>query len=257
MSEMLGYSREELIGRSGMDFVDAKYKAYSEQRVEKKRQGINEIHENKLIRKDGSFFWVLANSKPIFNKDGRFAGVLSMITDITERKQAEEALRQAYEALQAQSEELQAQSEELQVQNEELKSQSEELREAYETLMESENRFRSSFDDSAVGMALIDPDARFLRINDALCRLLGFEKSEIEGHSVLNYTYPDDIRPSILAHKSVIDGEKASLRIEKRYIRKDGQVIICDVSSSPVLDAKGSLIYTVAHIQDITQRKQV
>jgi len=72
LSEMLGYRREEMIGRSGMDFVDTKYKAYSELRVEKKRQGIDEVHENKLVRKDGTSFWVLANSKPIFDKDGRF-----------------------------------------------------------------------------------------------------------------------------------------------------------------------------------------
>ena len=191
-------------------------------------------------------------------------GKLAVIfRDITERKKADEELRKAYEhvkiqseELQAQSEELQAQSEEIQAQSEELQVQSEELHEAYETLAESEQRFRSAFDDSAVAMALVDPDVRFLRVNDAFCRMLGFEESEIEGHAVLDFTHPDDVRPSISAHKSVLDGREPSLRIEKRYIRKDGQVIICDVSSSPVLDAKGCPIYTVTHIQDITERKR-
>jgi PAS domain S-box-containing protein len=90
MAEMLGYSPEELTGRLAMDFVDPEYKAYSEVRVEKKRQGIDEIHENKLVRKDGSFLWVLASAKPLFDKGGRFAGVLSMLTDITERKRVEQ-----------------------------------------------------------------------------------------------------------------------------------------------------------------------
>jgi PAS domain S-box-containing protein len=131
-----------------------------------------------------------------------------------------------------------------------------EQKELEEKLRESEVRFRSAFDDSAVAMALVDQDARIPRVNDAFCRMLGFEKSEIEGHSFLDFTYPDDMKPSILAHKAVINNEKPFLWIEKRYIRKDGRVIWCDVSSSPVLDAKGCPIYTVAHIQDITERKK-
>ena len=131
-----------------------------------------------------------------------------------------------------------------------------ERKKAEEALQESEERFRSAFDDSAVAMALVGSDARFLRVNDVFCRMLGFEKSEIEGHTFLDFTYPEDMKPSILAHKAVINNEKPFLSIEKRYIRKDGRVIWCDVSSSPVLNPKGCPIYTVAHIQDITERKK-
>ncbi len=131
-----------------------------------------------------------------------------------------------------------------------------ERKKAEEALQESEERFRSAFEDSAVAMALVGPDARLLRLNDVFCRMLGFEKSEIEGHTFLDFTYPDDMKPSILAHKAVINSEKPFLWIEKRYIRKDGRVIWCDVSSSPVLDLKGCPIYTIAHIQDITERKK-
>jgi len=131
-----------------------------------------------------------------------------------------------------------------------------ERKKAENKLRESEERFRLAFDDSAVAMALIDPDARISRVNDAFCQMLGFEKSEIEGHTFLDFTYPDDIEPSLLAHKAVINSEKPSLWIEKRCIRKDGQVIWCEVSSSPLLDSKGCPIYTVAHIQDITERKR-
>ena len=131
-----------------------------------------------------------------------------------------------------------------------------ERKKAKEALQESEERFRSVFDDSAVAMALVGQDARLLRVNDVFCQMLGFEKSEIEGHTFLYFTYPDDMKPSILAHKAAINSEKPFLWIEKRYIRKDGRVIWCDVSSSPVLDPKGCPIYTVAHIQDITERKK-
>jgi len=125
-----------------------------------------------------------------------------------------------------------------------------------ERLWESEERFRSAFDDSAVAMALVGPDARCFKVNDAFCRLLGFEKSEMEGLTSIDFTYPDDIEPSILIHKAVINHEKPFFWLEKRYIRKDGQVIWCEVSSSPVSDSKDCIIYTIAHIQDITKRKE-
>ncbi len=127
---------------------------------------------------------------------------------------------------------------------------------ADEALREREERFRSAFDDSAVAMALVCPDARLLKVNDAFCQLLGFEKSEMEGRTFLDYTYPDDIEPSILIHKAVINREKPLFWLEKRYIHKDGRVIWCEVSSSPVFNSKGCPIYTVAHIQDITERKR-
>ena len=99
MAEMLGYSREELIGRSIMDFIDEKYKVCSEQKMEKRRQGIDEVHENKLVRKDGSPLWILGSSKSLFDKDGKFTGSLSMLYDITERKKAEETLKSKLEEL--------------------------------------------------------------------------------------------------------------------------------------------------------------
>jgi PAS domain S-box-containing protein len=78
----------------------------------------------------------------------------------------------------------------------------------------------------------------------------------MEGSTFLDFTYLDDMEPSILTHKAVINREKPFFWLEKRYIHKDGRVIWCEVSSSPVFDSKGCPIYTVAHIQDITERKE-
>jgi hypothetical protein len=89
---MLGYTLEEGIGRPVWDFADEEGKTILKQNLEKRQQGINESYELKLIRKDGSFLWALVNAKSLFDKDGKFAGSLSMLTDITERKKAEEAL---------------------------------------------------------------------------------------------------------------------------------------------------------------------
>jgi hypothetical protein len=71
----------------------------------------------------------IISTKSLLDKDGNFIGALAMLTDITERKQMEEALREAYEKLQ--------------VQSNELRFQSEELQKAYELLHESENKFRT------------------------------------------------------------------------------------------------------------------
>ena len=213
MAEMLGYNPEEMIGRFIWDFAYEEDKSIFQVKLANRKQGIDEVYELKLIRKDGSPLWVSISAKGFFDDAGKFEGSVGMFTDITERKKVEEALR------------------------------------------ESEERFRSAFDDSAVAMALVGPDARLVKVNDAFCRLLGFEKSEIEGHTFIDFTYPDDIEQSILIHKAVINSEKSFFWLEKRYIRKDGKVIWCEVSSSPVLDSKGYPIYTVAHIQDITERK--
>jgi PAS domain S-box-containing protein len=92
MSGMLGYTQQEMIGRPGWDFIDEKDRCVSEKIREKKHQDIDESHEFKFICKDGSPLWALVNTKSFFDRDGNFAGCIWMFTDITDRKQAEEAL---------------------------------------------------------------------------------------------------------------------------------------------------------------------
>jgi len=99
IAEMLGYVPEEMIGKHGTDFVDEEYKIYTEIRKEKRLQGLDEVHENKLVHRDGSTIWALVGSKSIFDKAGKFTAILSMVTDITERKQLEEQLRWRAEEL--------------------------------------------------------------------------------------------------------------------------------------------------------------
>jgi PAS domain S-box-containing protein len=88
-----GYLPEEVIGRLWLDFTDEEGKIVAQQHMNKRRQGIDETYELKLMRKDGSPFWVLVSSKSLHDKDGKFAGSLSMLTDITERKKAEEKIK--------------------------------------------------------------------------------------------------------------------------------------------------------------------
>jgi PAS domain S-box-containing protein len=93
ITEMLGYSLEELIGRFLWDFADEEGRAILKPNLEKRRQGINEVYELKLICKDGSPLWALVSPKALFNKEGGFTGSLGMFNDITERKQEEHRIR--------------------------------------------------------------------------------------------------------------------------------------------------------------------
>ncbi len=94
-AEMMGYAQREIIGRPVMDFIHEESKPIAEGSLENRSRGINERYELKLMRKDGIPFWAFISAKPLFNKDGDFTGSLSMLTDITKRKQAEMALQES------------------------------------------------------------------------------------------------------------------------------------------------------------------
>jgi PAS domain S-box-containing protein len=105
MAEMLGYSVEEMYGRSLLDFVFEEDVPEVLQARERRRQGISEARDCRYRRSDGSPLWAHVSAMPLYSKDGAFIGALGMLTDITERKRAEEALRQLTEELERRVEE--------------------------------------------------------------------------------------------------------------------------------------------------------
>ena len=99
MAEMLGYTVEEMLGRSLFEFIDAECREIAESYVQRRRQGIRERHDFRFTRKDGSHLWAIVSATPTFDAEGKFSGVLRMITDISDRKQAEAELRQTLQEL--------------------------------------------------------------------------------------------------------------------------------------------------------------
>jgi len=97
IAEMLGYTVEEMLGRSLFDFMNEDDRVLAQTYVERRRRGINERHDFKFRRKDGSDFWAIVSATPILDAQEQFVGVLRMITDITPRKQAEEALQASHQ----------------------------------------------------------------------------------------------------------------------------------------------------------------
>jgi len=95
MADILGYSLEEMLNHSLFEFMDVEGHAIAQNYIERCQKGIEESHDFKFKRKDGSDLWTILSTNPIFDAEGQYAGVLGMITDITQRKRSEEALSQS------------------------------------------------------------------------------------------------------------------------------------------------------------------
>jgi PAS domain S-box-containing protein len=130
------------------------------------------------------------------------------------------------------------------------------LNEREARLTDSEDRFRATFEQAAVGMSHSTPDRHFIRLNRRFASMLGYEPEELIGRSTLDITHPDD---RILATEEIaamIRGELASFATEKRYIRKDGSVAWVNLTLS-ALRRDGQVEYLIGVTEDIERRKQV
>jgi PAS domain S-box-containing protein len=120
----------------------------------------------------------------------------------------------------------------------------------------SEARFRATFDTAAVGVAHLGPDGRWLRVNGALCRILGYPVDELLTKSFQDLTYPDDLAADLVQVELMREGKIDSYNLEKRYLRKDGTIIWARKTVSCVRKGDGSIDYFVGVIEDISARKQ-
>ncbi|HBE18496.1 MAG TPA: hypothetical protein DDW51_12995, partial [Cyanobacteria bacterium UBA11367] len=92
MAKMLGYEVEEILGKSLFDFIDKEHHELAQKYLNRRHQGIQERYDFKFRCQDGSYLWAIVSATPIFDQNDRFVGVLRMITDISQRKEAEEEL---------------------------------------------------------------------------------------------------------------------------------------------------------------------
>ncbi len=122
-------------------------------------------------------------------------------------------------------------------------------------LRESEARFRGAFEDSAVGMALVGLDGRFLRVNQALYAMVGYTEEELLARSFGDMTHPDDQPATRDLARRLFSGEITSSDMEKRYIRKDGQVLWIQIGVTLLRDPTGVPLYAVTQFQNISARK--
>jgi PAS domain S-box-containing protein len=121
----------------------------------------------------------------------------------------------------------------------------------------SEARLRATFDNAAVGIAHARPDGRWLRVNGALCRILGYPADELLAKSYQDVTYPADLAADLAQVQLVREGKIDGYDAEARYLRKDGAIIWGRKTVGCVRKRDGSIDYYVNVIEDISARKQV
>src|SRR5450755_3408258 len=119
----------------------------------------------------------------------------------------------------------------------------------------SDELLRSAFDRSPAGISVIALDGRWLRINDAYCRMLGCEPEDLIGASTSQFTHPDDVGEDRAFLAAAVAGELDTFDREKRYVRKDGSVVWMHVWAAVIRDAAGEPLYFVSHLQDISARR--
>ncbi len=119
----------------------------------------------------------------------------------------------------------------------------------------SDEVLRSAFDRSPSGMSVSALDGRWLRINDAYCRLLGRERAELLGGSSCDVTHRDDLAADREFAAAAVSGGSDILEREKRFVRRDGSVLWARVRTEVIRDGAGEPLYFVSHAQDVIERR--
>ncbi len=212
--KIYGYSQQEAIGntprilKSGL-LSQESYVNFWERLLNR------EVVSGELVNKtkDGRYIVIDASANPVLNDDGKIIGFLAIQRDITERKQAYDALR------------------------------------------ENEERFRTIFEMGPFPMVLSNKSFKFIRANAAFCRMLGYSEDELTQLTFQDITHPDYVARDTEAVLKVCSGELPVFNAEKRYLRKDGSIVWGAVTLSRICNTDGRLLYILAMIEDINERK--
>jgi PAS domain S-box-containing protein len=125
-----------------------------------------------------------------------------------------------------------------------------------EALTESEEQFRATFEQAAVGIAHVGIDGRWLKVNQKLCDLVGYTREEMLARTFQDITYPDDLDTDLNYVRQMLAGEIDTYSIEKRYRCKQGALIWIQLTVALVREATGQPKYFISVIADISDRKQ-
>ncbi len=211
---MYGHARQEAVGKHVSFFLPCSEMERIKKILETVRRGgtISPFTAN-IEGRDGALTHVLVCIAVIRNADGEIVGSSTSLTDITEHKKAEDALRT------------------------------------------SEERYRATFEQAAIGIVHAGRNGELLRCNARFAEMLGYLPEEIPGLNIQQITAPEEAPESAEKMRQIWSGELAKMSLEKRYIRKDGSQTWGRVTFSIQRDSEGRPLHFIATVEDINAQK--
>lgn len=210
------------------------------------------ITEHRVLCKDGSYKWILNRGQGLWDEHDNVVRMAGSHTDITERKQAEEALSSLLGQLENIVEERTA---ELTRINRSLQAEITQRQRIEEALRESEQRYRSAFDQAAVGIAHVAIDGRWLLVNQRLCDILGYTLQELQLRTFQDITHPDDLEADLKYIDEVLADRIVTYSMEKRFFCKDTSIVWVNLTVALMRESSGEPKYFISVIEDISDRK--
>ncbi|MFS4468830.1 PAS domain S-box protein [Maribacter sp. 2210JD10-5] len=130
-----------------------------------------------------------------------------------------------------------------------------ELKQTKLKLERSKESFKNTFNNSAIGMALVGLDGRWVEVNKGLCDSLGYTEEELLELTFQDITYPEDLDTDLGLFNEVIEGKRDSYQLEKRYYHKSGRTVFVVLTVTVVRTIEGKISHFISQIMDITPRK--
>jgi PAS domain S-box-containing protein len=254
-SEMLGYSREEMLGRHIVEFVHEDYKDFMEDQMVRRQRGEARSYEIDWRAKDGQRVYTLISPKGFYDANGQFTGSLGVLTDITDRKRAEEALQKAHAELELRVQERTA---ELLQTNEQLKREIEDRKRIEQELRESETRYRLLINNmpSIVYRGYKDWSVDFLDEKVKVLTGYGMEEFNSRKKKWSEVIIERDLETAKNAFIQALKTNKSYVR-EYRIETKGGEILWIQERGQIVCDTDGEIEYVSGVFFDVTERKQL
>jgi two-component system cell cycle sensor histidine kinase/response regulator CckA len=124
-------------------------------------------------------------------------------------------------------------------------------------LRESEERFRRVFEEGPLGFAFVGKDYRILKVNNALCQLLGYSEAELLQLSFPEITHPDDVQADLESAERLFRREIPFYRMRKRYVKKNGEIMWANLNATIFRDQESEPMYGLGMVEDITEVKRI
>lgn len=255
--EISGYSREELIGSTGYKlFVMEEYRGLIKQKNLLRQKGVSDRYEIRIKRKSGEPLWIEISGAPVVDSKGAPVGSMAILTDITDRKRAEEILLRLHEDLEQRVRERTA---ELLHTNEYLRQQIEERTRIEAQLRQTESKFRTLVEQlpGITYFAEMGWKGSWFYVSPQIETLLGFTPEEWMAQPTLWYTqvHPED-RERVLAEEQRCIATKTAFHSDYRLLTKDGRTLWFRDQARIVEDESGAANRFQGILMDVTERKR-